>query len=191
MDIKDFKEKDLNSFDDEFATREWICDKCGKVVDIENARIAWKFTVDKNQIPHLIVPLGIYHKDCAPRFARSDFMAQPYLKMEDACYGPDGLSMLLDYAEQIPQLHDDFLELIRRIFIPRYERLHKFAKIALDKGTIQPNDVAITPDQTDFDEIEKDIKTNPEQYKHTLSKEEVQAVKDLLAKMRINPQATA
>ena len=191
MDIKDFKEKDLNSFDDEFATREWICDKCGKVVDIENARIAWKFTVDKNQIPHLIVPLGIYHKDCAPRFARSDFMAQPYLEMEDACYGPDGLSMLLDYAEQIPLLRDDFLKLIRRIFIPKYERLNKYTATALKNGVFKPNDALFTPFQLEFVEIEKDIKRNPEQYKHTLSKEEIQSVKDLLAKMKLGSQASA
>lgn len=183
-------DKELNSFKE--SPREWICDKCGKTVPMSNAVIGWKFSIDVHNIPRLKIPLGIYHLKCTPRFTRSDGrQALPHIDMDLACDGPNGLSLLLDYAEQIPQLHDDFLELIRRIFIPRYERLHKFAKIALNKGTIQPNDVVITPDQTDFDEIEKDIKTNPEQYKHTLSKEEIQAVKDLLAKMRINPQATA
>ena len=165
MDIKDFEEKDSNSFEDEFATQEWVCDKCGKVVCVENAVIAWKFTIDKNQIPHLAVPLGIYHKDCAPHFSRSDFMAQPYLSMKDAYYGPDGLSMLLDYAEQIPQLRDGFLKLVRRIFIPRYERLNRYAATALKNGIFEPNDFLITPLQFEFDEIEKDLKNNPDRYK--------------------------
>ncbi len=183
-------DNELNSFDK--APCEWICDKCGKTVSVSNAVIGWKFSIDTHHIPRLIVPLGIYHLKCTPRFTRSgDRLALPHIDMCQACDGPDGLSLLLDYAEQIPQLRDDFLKLIRRIFIPKYEQLNKYADIALNNGTIIQNDVVITPDQADFDEIEKDIKRNPEQYKHTLSKEEVQAVKDLLAKMRINPQATA
>lgn len=181
--------KEFNCFDE--APNEWICDKCGKTVSMSDAVIGWKFSIDIHQIPRLSVPLGIYHLKCSPRFTRSAGpLALPHIDMSLACDGPNGLSLLLDYAEQIPQLHDDFLKLIRRIFIPRYEQLNKYADIALNNGTIKQNDVVITPDQTDFDEIEKDIKTNPEQYKHTLSKEEVQAVKDLLSKMRINPQAT-
>ena len=145
-------DNELNSFDK--APCEWICDKCGKTVSVSNAVIGWKFSIDTHHIPRLIVPLGIYHLKCTPRFTRSgDRLALPHIDMCQACDGPDGLSLLLDYAEQIPQLRDDFLKLIRRIFIPKYEQLNKYADIALNN--------------------------------------EVQAVKDLLAKMRINPQATA
>ena len=154
-----------NSFTSKYVTTEWVCDKCGQTVSIENGVIGWKFSIDKNQIPHLVVPLGIYHKCCSPHFSRSNLMEQPYIDMAAACCGPDGLSLLLDYAEQIPLLRDDFLKIVRRIFIPRFERLNKYADIALKNGLITPNNVVITPFQYDFDELEKDLEAHPERYK--------------------------
>lgn len=156
---------DKNSFTGDHITSEWICDKCRKIVSSDKAVIGWKISVDKHQIPRLIVPLGIYHINCTPRFTRSDGqIALPHIDMM-ACDGPDGLSLLLDYAEQIPMLRDDFLKLIRRIYIPRYESLNKHTGVAIKKGIVKKNDVVITPFQFDYDKIEEDIKKNPDLYK--------------------------
>lgn len=166
MDIKDFEGKDLNSFDDEFATREWICDKCGKMASVNDAVIGWRISIDKHHIPRLTVPLGIYHLKCTPHFTRSEGReALPHIDMSQAFDGPNGLSLLLDYAEQLPLLRDGFLKLIRRIFIPRYERLNRYASTALKNGVFEPNDVLTTPLQFEFDEIEKDLERNPDRYK--------------------------
>lgn len=148
---------DENFFDNKMETNEWYCDKCDKLVSLENAVISWKISLDVNHIPHLKTPVGIFHKKCSPRFSRKDLMAQPYLDIIKHAEGPNGLSTLLDYAKSSPLLTNGFIDVIQRIFIPGYESVRKH--LESDKiNKIIPS----TPWQEEIKEILKKIKESKE-----------------------------
>lgn len=118
----------------------FFCDKCGKEIDKKNAEMEW-LNIDPN-ITGGFKGLRIIHrsKDC--RYSNQECIDKNAISSSlplEIITEADGLMRLLRFiSDDSFQDKENVLEIIKRLFIPGYEKARLYLHEAIDHRVIEP-----------------------------------------------------
>jgi|GEM_PF-4285699 len=130
------------------AFKNYVCDVCGKEIDVEDAMLQWlQKPIDDSKSDLFLEELEAIHICCNRKPCDRDY-EQRALREQlheqwnhlDTFVGVDGIDRLLTFPmeRKIPEkIQQDFLEIQRRLMIPHYEEARQFFPCAQQDYSIE------------------------------------------------------